>query len=61
MRPIPAPRVRDRVANRGSLLTTYERLQVPLAAEAGLFLKVLVDLTGRQYEACAEAVLAPLG
>lgn len=59
--PVPVPRVRDRVANREIPLTTYERLQVPRAADAGLFRKVLVGLTCRQYEACAEAVPAAFG
>ena len=54
--PVPVPRVRDRVANREISLTTYERLQVPRAADAGLFRKILVGLTCRQYAACAEAV-----
>ena len=59
--PIPVPRVRDRSANREIPLATYERLQVPRAADAGLFRKVLVGLTCRQYEACAEAVPAAFG
>ena len=59
--PIPVPRVRDRVANREIPLATYERLQVPRAADAGLFRKVLVGLTCRQYQACAEAVPAAFG
>jgi transposase-like protein len=42
-------------------LATYERLQVPRAADAGLFRKVLVGLTCRQYAACAEAVPAAFG
>lgn len=59
--PIPVPRVRDRAANREVALTTYEQLQRPRAADAGLFRKVLVGLTCRQYEACAEAVPAAFG
>lgn len=59
--PIPVPRVRDRAANREVSLTTYERLQRPRAADAGLFRKVLVGLTCRQYEACAEAVPEAFG
>jgi len=59
--PVPVPRVRDRVANREIPLTTYERLQVPRAADAGLFRKVLVGLTCRQYAACAEAVPEAFG
>ena len=59
--PVPVPRVRDRVANREIPLATYERLQVPRAADAGLFRKVLVGLSCRQYAACAEAVPAAFG
>jgi hypothetical protein len=59
--PIPVPRVRDRAANREVALTTYERLQVPRAADAGLFRKMLVGLTCRQYKACAEAVPEAFG
>ena len=59
--PIPVPRVRDRVANREIPLATYERLQVPRAADAGLFRKVLVGLSCRQYAACAEPVPAAFG
>ena len=59
--PIPVPRVRDRAANREVSLTTYAQLQRPRAADAGLFRKVLVGLTCRQYEACAEAVPAAFG
>ena len=59
--PIPVPRVRDRAANREVSLTTYAQLQRPRAADAGLFRKVLVGLTCRQYEACAEAVPEAFG
>jgi len=59
--PIWVPRVRDRAANREVPLTTYAQLQVPRAADTGLFRKVLVGLTCRQYEACAEAVPAAFG
>jgi transposase-like protein len=59
--PIPVPRVRDRAANREVSLTTYEQLQRPRAADAGLFRKILVGLTCRQYEACAEAVPTAFG
>ena len=54
--PIPVPRVLDRGANREIPLTTYARLQVPRAADAGLCRKILVGLTCRQYATCAEAV-----
>jgi putative transposase len=53
--PIPVPRMRDRAANREVSLTTYEQLQRPRAADAGLFRKILVGLTCRQDAACVEA------
>ena len=59
--PIPVPRVRDQAANREVPLATYERLQQPRAADAGLFRKILVGLTCRQYAACAEAVPPAFG
>ena len=59
--PLTVPRVRDRSGNTEIPLTTYARLQVPRAADAGLFRKVLVGLSCRQYEACAEAVPAAFG
>ena len=59
--PIPVPRVRDQAANREVPLATYERLQQPRAADAGLFRKILVGLTCRQYAACAEAVPTAFG
>ena len=59
--PIPVPRVRDRAANREVSLTTYGQLQRPRAADAGLFRKVLVGLSCRQYEAWAEAVPTAFG
>ncbi|MBU6433409.1 MAG: hypothetical protein KJS98_08835 [Nitrospirae bacterium] len=57
--PIAVPRVRNQAANREVALTTYEQLQCPRAADAGLFRKILVGLTCRQYKACAEAVPPP--
>ena len=59
--PIPVPRVRDRRANQEVPLTTYHQLQRPRAADGGLFRKVLVGLSCRQYEACAEAVPEAFG
>ncbi len=59
--PITVPRVRDRSVNMELPLRTYARLQVPRAADAGLFRKVLVGLSCRQYAACAEAVPAAFG
>lgn len=59
--PIPVPRVRDQAANREVPLATDERLQQPRAADVGLFRKILVGLTCRQYAACAEAVPTACG
>lgn len=59
--PIPVPRVRNRAVTPAVALTTYEQLHRPRAADAGLFRKILVGLTCRQYAACAEAVPPPLG
>jgi hypothetical protein len=59
--PVPVHRVRDRGANRALPLITYARLQVPRAADAGLFRKVLVGLTCRLYATCAEAVPIAFG
>lgn len=59
--PIRVPRVRDRAANQEIPLGTYARLQHPRAADAGLFRKLLVGLTCRQYAACAETVPQAFG
>lgn len=59
--PIPVPRVRDCRANQERPLATYARLQQPRAADAGLFRKVLVGLSCRQYDAGAEAVPEAFG
>ena len=59
--PIPVPWVRDCVANQEIPLGTYARLQQPRTADAGLFRKILVGLTCRQYAACAEAVPKAFG
>jgi len=42
-------------------LPTYQQLQTPRAADVGLFRKVLLGLSCRDYEACAEAVPAAFG
>ena len=58
--PITYTRVRDLPHNTEVPLATYHRLQVPRAADAGLFREVL-GLSCRHYEACAEAVPAAFG
>jgi len=59
--PITYQRVRDRARNAEIPLPTYQRLQQPRAADAGLFRKVLHGLSCRAYEACAEAVPTAVG
>jgi len=59
--PVTYQRVRDRLQNTEIPLSTYQQLQQPRAADAGLFRKVLHGLSCRRYEACAEAVPAAFG
>lgn len=59
--PVIYQRVRDRTRNAEIPLTTYQQLQQPRAADAGLFRKVLHGLSCHRYEACAEAVPAAFG
>lgn len=59
--PLLYPRARNRLTNQEVPLQTYHRLQTPRQADAGLFRKVLLGLSCRDYEACAEAVPAAFG
>lgn len=59
--PLPVPRVRDRSRNQEVALATYQQLQTPRQADRGLFRKVLLGLSCRDYAACAEAVPAAFG
>ena len=59
--PLAYPRVRDRVHNAEVPLRPYQQLQTPRQADAGLFRKVLLGLSCRDYEACAEAVPEAFG
>jgi len=59
--PIPHTRVRDRQRNQGVPLQSYHTLQTPRAADAGLFRKVLLGLSCRDYAAAAEAVPSAFG
>lgn len=59
--PITYQRVRDRRRKTEVPLTTYQRLQVPRQADAGLFRKVLLGLSCRNYGGCAEAVPEAFG
>ncbi len=59
--PLPYQRVRDLPRNQEVPLPTYQQLQVPRAADAGLFRKILLGLSCRDYRACAEAVPEAFG
>jgi transposase-like protein len=59
--PITVPRVRDQRARREVPLATYAALQTPRAQDVGLFRRVLGGLSGREYEAAAEAVPEAFG
>jgi len=59
--PITYQRVRDRLRRTEIPLRTYQQLQQPRAADAGLFRKILHGLSCRRYEICAEAVPEAFG
>lgn len=59
--PITYQRVRDRAANVEVPLPAYQALQTPRAADTGLFRRILLGLSCRNYAACAEAVPAAFG
>lgn len=59
--PLTHTRVRDRAGNREVPLQSYQALQTPRAADAGLFRKVLLGLSCRDYAAAAEAVPSAFG
>ncbi len=59
--PITYRRVRDLPHNTEVPLRTYQQLQTPRGADLGLFRKVLLGLSCRDYAACAEAVPAAFG
>ena len=59
--PITYPRVRDRGRDQEVPLATYQALQTPRQADTGLFRKVLLGLSCRNYAACAEAVPEAFG
>jgi putative transposase len=54
--PITYQRLRNRLTRQEVPLSIYQRLQVPREADAGLFRKILLGLSCRDYEPCAEAV-----
>ncbi|MGH7405356.1 MAG: IS256 family transposase [Candidatus Methylomirabilales bacterium] len=59
--PMTYQRVRDLARNQEVPLPTYQQLQVPRQADAGLFRKVLLGLSCRDYQVCAEAVPEAFG
>jgi transposase-like protein len=59
--PIAVPRVRDVARRREVPLAVYGKLQVPRAADEGLFRKVLLGLSCRRYRESAEAVPEAFG
>jgi len=59
--PVAVPRVRDVACRREVPLATYGKLQVPRAADAGLFGRVLRGLSCRRYQESAEAVPEAFG
>ena len=59
--PLPVPRVRNLPRNTEVPLTTYQQLRAPRHGDLGLFRKVLLGLSCRDYQACAEAIPAAFG
>jgi putative transposase len=59
--PVTLQRIRDRQRRREIPLQSYQQLQTPRAADAGLFRKVLAGLSCRDYRASAEAVPEAFG
>jgi len=59
--PIQVPRVRDRERNQEVPLATYQRLQMPRSADAGVLRRILAGLSCREYAPCAEAVPQAFG
>jgi putative transposase len=54
-------RIRDRIRNQEVPVPGYQALQTPRAADAGLFRKVLLGLSCRDYATAAEAVPPAFG
>jgi len=59
--PVPVPRVRDLPRNQEVPLQTYQQLRAPRGEDLGLYRKLLLGLSCRDYEACAEALPAAFG
>ncbi len=59
--PITYQRVRDQLQGTEAPLETYQRLQQPRALDAGLLRRVLLGLSCRRYEECADTVPQAFG
>jgi putative transposase len=59
--PVAVQRIRDQAQRQEIPLQSYHRLQTPRAADVGLFRKVLLGLSCRDYRASAEAVPEAFG
>lgn len=59
--PVAVQRVRDRLYDAEIPLRSYQQLQTPRRADGGLFRKVLLGLSCRDYRASAEAVPEAFG
>ena len=59
--PVNVPRVRNRILRREERLKSYEMLQEPRNCDEGLFRRVLLGLSCRNYEACAEVLPGVFG
>jgi len=59
--PVPVPRVRDLRRNQEVPLQTYQQLRQPRQEDLGLYRKLLLGLSCRDYHACAEALPAAFG
>jgi transposase-like protein len=59
--PVAVQRVRDRLHDAEIPLRSYQQLQTPRSADGGLFRKVLLGLSCRDYRAGAEAVPEAFG
>jgi putative transposase len=59
--PVSVPRVRNLPQNTEVPLTTYQQLREPHQEDLGLFRKILLGLSCRDYQTCADAVPAAFG
>ncbi len=59
--PVPVPRVRDRHRNQEVPLQSYQQLREPRQEDLGLYRKVLLGLSCRDYASCADTLPAAFG